>query len=240
MKPLKPSYRDHKFPPEIISHAVWLYHRFDKPIRSRRPRGRLGESSTVTMTRYAQFDPDPPRRSSKLSVHVRRAMPGDAPAIAEIDCAREGGDPTDVVDQVRRSLQKGVAEVWVAEVEDAVSAFAKVQSLELESQEAIGPSRNVASGFYLMGVTVAESARRLGIGSALTSARLDWIASLGVNRAYCLISAENLASIALHSALGFEEVTRDIVYPGVPSSRGIRILFRVDLTRRLARETARG
>ena len=23
-----PSYRRHRFPPEIISHAVWLYHRF--------------------------------------------------------------------------------------------------------------------------------------------------------------------------------------------------------------------
>jgi transposase-like protein len=25
---MKPSYRAHRFPPEIISHAVWLYHRF--------------------------------------------------------------------------------------------------------------------------------------------------------------------------------------------------------------------
>ena len=24
----KPSYRGYRFPPEIISHAVWLYHRF--------------------------------------------------------------------------------------------------------------------------------------------------------------------------------------------------------------------
>ena len=23
-----PSYKNHRFPPEIISHAVWLYHRF--------------------------------------------------------------------------------------------------------------------------------------------------------------------------------------------------------------------
>ncbi len=23
-----PSYRGHRFPPEVISHAVWLYHRF--------------------------------------------------------------------------------------------------------------------------------------------------------------------------------------------------------------------
>ncbi len=28
MKTQKPSYQRHRFPSEIISHAVWLYHRF--------------------------------------------------------------------------------------------------------------------------------------------------------------------------------------------------------------------
>ena len=28
MKSSTPSYRGHRFPPEIITHAVWLYHRF--------------------------------------------------------------------------------------------------------------------------------------------------------------------------------------------------------------------
>ncbi len=28
MKTKKPSYQHHRFPSEIISHAVWLYHRF--------------------------------------------------------------------------------------------------------------------------------------------------------------------------------------------------------------------
>ncbi len=28
MKKLKSSYQRHRFPSEIISHAVWLYHRF--------------------------------------------------------------------------------------------------------------------------------------------------------------------------------------------------------------------
>ena len=28
MKTKKPSYHRHRFPSEIISHAVWLYHRF--------------------------------------------------------------------------------------------------------------------------------------------------------------------------------------------------------------------
>ena len=28
-----PNYRGHRFPPEIISHAVWLYHRFCLSLR---------------------------------------------------------------------------------------------------------------------------------------------------------------------------------------------------------------
>ena len=28
MNSKSPSYRGYRFPPEIISHAVWLYHRF--------------------------------------------------------------------------------------------------------------------------------------------------------------------------------------------------------------------
>ena len=30
---MKPLYRDHRFPPQIISHAAWLYHRFTLSFR---------------------------------------------------------------------------------------------------------------------------------------------------------------------------------------------------------------
>lgn len=33
MKPIKNPYIRHRFPPEIISHAVWLYHRFTLSFR---------------------------------------------------------------------------------------------------------------------------------------------------------------------------------------------------------------
>ena len=33
MKSSTPSYRGHRFPPEIITHAVWLYHRFCLSLR---------------------------------------------------------------------------------------------------------------------------------------------------------------------------------------------------------------
>ena len=33
MTTLAPSYHGYRFPPEIISHAVWLYHRFALSLR---------------------------------------------------------------------------------------------------------------------------------------------------------------------------------------------------------------
>ena len=33
MNPIKNPYIRHRFPPEIISHAVWLYHRFTLSFR---------------------------------------------------------------------------------------------------------------------------------------------------------------------------------------------------------------
>ena len=33
MDTIAPSYRGHRFPSEIISHAVWLYHRFSLSFR---------------------------------------------------------------------------------------------------------------------------------------------------------------------------------------------------------------
>ena len=33
MNSLAPNYRGYRFPPEIISHAVWLYHRFGVSFR---------------------------------------------------------------------------------------------------------------------------------------------------------------------------------------------------------------
>jgi putative transposase len=33
MKSQRPAYRGYRFPPEVISHAVWLYHRFSLSFR---------------------------------------------------------------------------------------------------------------------------------------------------------------------------------------------------------------
>lgn len=34
MNRLSPDYRGYRFPPEVIGHAVWLYHRFSLSLRN--------------------------------------------------------------------------------------------------------------------------------------------------------------------------------------------------------------
>ena len=48
--------------------------------------------------------------------------------------------------------------------------------------------------------------------------------------AWFVVNADNRASIDLHAAFGFREVTRDFVQKGVTfSGRGIGILYRAEL-----------
>ena len=69
------------------------------------------------------------------------------------------------------------------------------------------PDDPAPRGHYLGGVTVHPDHRRLGIGRALTRARMDWVWSLS-DRAYYFTDDHNAASILMHATLGFEEIAR--------------------------------
>lgn len=63
------------------------------------------------------------------------------------------------------------------------------------------------AGYYLAGIEVACGYRQRGVARSLTEARLSWIAQRA-STAWCVVNAQNTASLALHRALGFEEVAR--------------------------------
>ncbi len=69
------------------------------------------------------------------------------------------------------------------------------------------PDDPAPQGHYLGGVTVHPDHRRLGIGRALTRARMDWVWSRS-NRLYYFTDDHNAASILMHATLGFEEIAR--------------------------------
>ncbi len=90
------------------------------------------------------------------------------------------------------------------------------------------PPNMAPAGWYLSGVIVAEDYRRRGIGRRLTQARLNWIAERD-RAAYYFSNARNRASIDLHRAFGFVELTRDFTFPGASFEGGVGILFKAEL-----------
>ena len=111
--------------------------------------GATPETTARPMEPFAEFDPEPDGRLPPLDVRIRRAAPSDAPAIAVIDSERKACDPAEIVDQVRASLTKGVAQVWVAETAEAVTAFAKVLHFTPPDD---APSNAAPAGWYLLGI----------------------------------------------------------------------------------------
>lgn len=84
------------------------------------------------------------------------------------------------------------------------------------------------TGHYLAGVTVDPGVRRRGIGTALTQARLDWVAGRA-EEVFFVVNARNLASIALHRPWRFEEVARGPRLAGVTFEGGVGLLLRAPL-----------
>lgn len=86
------------------------------------------------------------------------------------------------------------------------------------------------AGHYLGGILVHPEHRRHGVGTALTRARLEWIAARA-RKAHYFANALNTASIRLHQGFGFHEVARSPVLHGVPTDRPGEelVLFAMDL-----------
>jgi ribosomal protein S18 acetylase RimI-like enzyme len=114
---------------------------------------------------------------------------------------------------------RGERLLLVAEVDGVIAAFGQAHHLDEHLVDHAPP------GWYLTGVTVLPDHRRRGLGLALTSARLEWIAQHS-DAAWYFARADNEASITLHEALGFTEVSRAASIHGVSFVGGEGILFR--------------
>ncbi|MCJ8345892.1 GNAT family N-acetyltransferase [bacterium] len=105
--------------------------------------------------------------------------------------------------------------IFVACVNDRCIAYARVQyHIQIKDEP---------TAWYLMGVVVHSSYRRMGIGLALTKQRMDWINSL--QELYCFINSNNQASIQLHKKCSFELKNSDFSFPRVSFVDGQGLLF---------------
>jgi ribosomal protein S18 acetylase RimI-like enzyme len=129
---------------------------------------------------------------------------------------------------LRHDLAHPDRHLVVAESGGAVIGYGRARLFE---PEADAPADTAPHGYYLTGVFVSPNYRSMGVGAALTRARLDWISERAIE-AWYFANARNSRSIRLHSPFGFEEVTRRFSFPGLAFEGGEGILFRLPLSQR--------
>ena len=177
---------------------------------------------------YSKERPRSPRLTGADGLVFRVAVPGDFVAIAEISAEREEKSAEECGSELERMqarIRSGGAQLFVGEHVGTVVGFGKVAHF---SPLAASPENTAPEGWYLAGVVVRPERRRRGIGHGLTLARLAWIAARS-GKAYYFVNEVNQASIDLHAAVGFVELTRDFHHPGVQFTGGSGILFECDL-----------
>jgi aminoglycoside 6'-N-acetyltransferase I len=144
---------------------------------------------------------------------IRPARVEDIPALAALRHALwpEGSAPEHAAEL--RSLLAGtyapfpIVELVVEDGRGALIGFAEV-SLRSYS-DGCDPARPVG---YLEGWFVAADRRREGIGTRLVEAAEQWARSQGCIELASDVEIDNGISHAAHRALGFEEVSRVVVY----------------------------
>jgi RimJ/RimL family protein N-acetyltransferase len=140
-----------------------------------------------------------------VTVEVRAAAPGDAGVLVELARAvgaepegwlvtdgdwRSVGDERRYLRAIRRSSQ---AAVLVAEADGQIVGRLSIAGDPHPS------SRHVAD----LGLMVAKTHRRRGVGRALMAAAEDWARSVGILKVELHVFPGNSAAIALYESLGY-------------------------------------
>ena len=159
---------------------------------------------------------------------IRTALTSDVPELSDIEDAREGGETAAHAAKLEKLLASSAARkarVLAAQHGPRLVGIAKITRFTPPPDS---PPNMAPAGWYLSGVIVAEDYRRRGIGRRLTQARLNWIAERD-RAAYYFSNARNRASIDLHRAFGFVELSRDFTFPGASFEGGAGSLFKAEL-----------
>jgi GNAT superfamily N-acetyltransferase len=155
------------------------------------------ESLTEAAVRIGPLTEADVASAVQLVVRVLRVKPGDRGEQFAADITGE-----------RR-------QIFVAQASGRIVAYGRV--LELAADEA-GPG--TPAGFYLSGVLVEPAWRGRGIATALTRARLNW-AFARTGTVFYVTGADNIASLHLHAAFGFQEIKR---FDSGRSAAGVDVL----------------
>ncbi|MCI0746907.1 MAG: GNAT family N-acetyltransferase [Verrucomicrobia subdivision 3 bacterium] len=180
------------------------------------------------MGRYAQYEKGASRvrqLPAPRGLVIESAGNADLPEIAAICAERDGstvGKPLTAFQRfLQRSWETEECMLWLARWRGRVIGFAKCGRFVPPND---APLNSAPEGWYLLGLVVVPEYRRRGVGFQLTKTRLGWIATRSAT-AYYFANAKNRVSIALHSRLGFRELTRDFSFPGAEFDGGTGVLY---------------
>ncbi len=146
---------------------------------------------------------------------IRLADGGDLPAIFAIN--RDSERPSASLEAMAESLVNPQRHWVVAVAEGEIVGWAKTHYWDCVDDPA-------PAGHYLGGITVHPQWRRRGVGTALTSVRLDWIWARAID-AWYVVNERNHASIELHRGWGFEEVARASAFHATTFTGGVGLLM---------------
>jgi len=161
---------------------------------------------------------------SDAPVTIEAATSDDLVLCARLICSVAGGRVHDRARSLGSYLGESNRCLLVARRDGHVVGYAKAEPHDLP----VGEPQMAPSGIYLGGIVVEPAARRCGIATAMTVARMTWAAERA-SEVWYVTSSTNSASLDLHRQLGFVEVMRHVQFPGLAFTGGHGVLCRASL-----------
>lgn len=163
----------------------------------------------------ARRPPPQPTDGMVRSVQIEPLAETDVSSAVEFAVRVLRVKPGDLGEQFASDITDDLRQMFVAKASGQVVAYGRV--IELAADEA-GPG--TPAGCYLSGVLVDPAWRRRDIATQLTQARLRW-AFARTDKVFYVTGADNIASLHLHAALGFQEMKR---FGSERSAAGVDVL----------------
>jgi ribosomal protein S18 acetylase RimI-like enzyme len=133
---------------------------------------------------------------------IRNATPSDLDACALLISNHVSGESEEWRSRFEQDLANPRRLFLVATIDDSVVAYGHTtfHTRTSDNEANAGPG-----GYFLSGLLVSPAHRRQGLGTLLTSARIDELRQV-TDVIYYRAESDNQATIDMHSQLGFKEV----------------------------------